>query len=237
MLLALVLLAGTVGTALANSKPLPVDGPLYRDGLLYVDADAESLVVPRADEAVSYRLPNNTRPIAYAVHLTTNVHTQIDFNFTGTVAITLEALESTRNITLHHRSLTIVSAQLVAINNPSVQIALENTPVYTEANNQLTYTLASAAPALVAGQRYLLTITYAGELRKDEAGFYRSSYLDDNNNRRWLATTQFESTDARHGFPCYDEPSLRALFTIKITHGRGYHAISNMPAIAEPEIR
>lgn len=232
MLLALVLLVSMVATTLANTKPLPVDGRLYDD------ADAvEPEAVVFADETLSYRLPNNTRPHAYSVHLTTNVHTQNDFNFTGTVAITLEAIESTRTITLHHRQLTILSAQLVTVASTPVSIALAASPVYTEANNQLTFSLAPTAEALVAGQRYVLTIAYSGVLRTDEAGFYRSSYRDSNNNQRWLATTQFESTDARHGFPCYDEPALRARFTIKITHGSQYHAISNMPTIAEPVIR
>ena len=39
-------------------------------------------------------------------------------------------------------------------------------------------------------------------------GFYKSSYNIDGKIHH-MATTQFEATDARRAFPCFDEPSQK----------------------------
>nr|CAD7575716.1 unnamed protein product [Timema californicum] len=59
-------------------------------------------------------------------------------------------------------------------------------------------------------------------------GFYRSYYYV-GTEKRWLASTQFQSTSARRAFPCFDEPAFKAKFKISIARTEDRHALSNMP--------
>ena len=58
-------------------------------------------------------------------------------------------------------------------------------------------------------------------------GFYRSTYTDDAGDTHTIATTQFESTDARRAFPCFDEPALKATFATTLLVDEGLLAVSN----------
>lgn len=82
--------------------------------------------------------------------------------------------------------------------------------------------------SLMENYEYELFMEYEGTLKNGLAGYYRSSYQE-MNSTKWLSVTQFESTDARRAFPCFDEPSFKAIFKITLGHERKYTALSNMP--------
>ena len=79
-----------------------------------------------------------------------------------------------------------------------------------------------------------LQIKFVGCLNDKMAGFYRSKYTV-NGEEKWMATTQFESTDARRAFPCWDEPALKAKFRVSLSIPKSLDALGNMPIKTKEE--
>ncbi len=53
---------------------------------------------------------------------------------------------------------------------------------------------------------------------------------------RKLLSTQFQPTDARKAFPCFDEPQFKARFRINIIHPDTTIALANFPIIVRSYI-
>ncbi|XP_004523069.1 aminopeptidase N [Ceratitis capitata] len=208
---------GEAGTH--HIPPLNGENPSAR----LIDGRVVNNGVSRA--VLDYRLPNTTEPIHYDIELTTNVHNGTT-KFTGTVKIQLRVVEDTRTIVLHARQLT---GYIATIRNATSETEEVLTTSYEEEREFLSLTPTNTSLNFLADSEWVLTISYEGVLRTDNGGFYLSTYTDSTGRERYLATTQFESTDARHAFPCYDEPAKRATFSIAINHDASYSAISNMP--------
>jgi aminopeptidase N len=193
MWLKLLLLISALSFALAASNPRK----LYKTTESDDENESEVLITPFTDpfDNIDYRLPNNSKPLRYDIFLSTDNH-KGNFTFTGRVTIQIQVIENSTEVTLHYRELTIVNVALLRSGGGTIQ----SNVAFTQ-REDVEFLIIRPTVRLIEGTIYSIVITYIGELRNDDAGFYRSSYLDISNTRRWLATTQFESTDARHAFP------------------------------------
>uniref|UniRef100_A0A8C4ZTR0 Aminopeptidase n=1 Tax=Gadus morhua TaxID=8049 RepID=A0A8C4ZTR0_GADMO len=82
---------------------------------------------------------------------------------------------------------------------------------------------------LSSGHTYFLHLQFGAELTEGFYGFYKSSYKTGAGETRVLASTHFEPTSARKAFPCFDEPSFKANYTVTIRRSPEHIALSNMP--------
>src|SRR4029450_3674728 len=78
-----------------------------------------------------------------------------------------------------------------------------------------------------------LRLTFRGTLNDKLRGFYRSVYKDPSGVSRTMAATQFEATDARRAFPCWDEPAFKAVFSVTLAIDPTLTAVSNTRVVSE----
>mmetsp|Transcript_14380 Transcript_14380/g.56569 ORF Transcript_14380/g.56569 Transcript_14380/m.56569 type:complete len:1006 (+) Transcript_14380:134-3151(+) len=204
----------------------PVEGSSAESSMLYPSDSVESSMEESSmdDDGAAdlvwddLRLPTWAAPEGYTITLRPNFD---DFSFTGIMDVTVNVLEEGHDyIVMHSADLTITS--ITYSNGISLEYAFEE---------ELQYVIIYFGEELSTGP-WLISFEFNGMLRDDMAGFYRSSYTDDaDGDQHWLASTQFEATDARRAFPCFDEPQLKATFQINlITENRPeLVALSNMP--------
>jgi aminopeptidase N len=181
-------------------------------------------------EKIDYRLPKHLMPYNYDVYIKAQFDTIIgnSFPYDGEVTISFTCAQNTNSLIFHINKLLINNSTL------SVKGITDTSFPEIKAFNWINdyerqFFVANLAQEFKASHNYSVFIKFTGYLTDDNAGFYRSSYLDNNQQKRWLLTSQMESTDARKSFPCFDEPAMKAIFKIKVEHKPYYNANSNMP--------
>ena len=168
---------------------------------------------------MSPRLPAGVVPRHYAIELSPDLE---EATFAGSVAIDVDITEPVDSITLNAAELSITGAQLVTESGGAVELDA----VLDAESERLTMARSDGSGPFAAGPARL-DISFDGVLNDQLHGFYRSTYTDDGGACHTIATTQFESTDARRAFPCFDEPALKATFATTLIVDDGLLAVSN----------
>jgi puromycin-sensitive aminopeptidase len=170
-----------------------------------------------SSEPNPYRLPRTVVPVRYELTLEPDLG---DASFSGTEAVEIDVLEPTSRIVLNAIELEIHHVQLT---NSDGQVVAADNVVLDDETERMTIETASA----ITPGRWVLHAAFTGILNDKLHGFYRSTFTDSEGAEQVIATTQFEATDARRAFPCWDEPDLKAVFAVTLVVDRDLAALSN----------
>ena len=164
------------------------------------------------DSLNPYRLPRGVVPRRYELRLAPDLE---GFGFGGTVGVAVEVLEATDEIVLNAAELEITGGDLDGVALAGVE--------YDGEHERAVLGLGETAQPGTSR----LNLSFTGTLNDQLRGFYRSTFTDDDGEQRVIATTQFESTNARRAFPCWDEPDLKAVFEVTLVVPDDMMAVSS----------
>lgn len=174
-----------------------------------------------------YRLDRNITPVVYDITLHPDIQ---NFVFTGHESITFTAKKPFSKITLHAAELKVKKAWLCGGKLKDKITAKKIS--YNEKFETVTLDFGRVFKANEAG---CVCIEFDGIHNDKMHGFYRTAYTV-KGEKRWGVATQFEATDARRAFPCWDEPDFKAKFKISLVVPQELTALSNMPVQSQSKV-
>ncbi len=168
------------------------------------------------------KLPKNIVPEEYAIRITPDVEKH---TFTGSETIKINARESVKQVVLNSAEIKISKAAIDGKTLPASAIKLD------EKNETLTIT------AKLDAGNHQLALEFTGKINQRGVGLYYAPYQEQGSGaKKTMLGTQFEATDARRMFPCWDEPSFRARFQLTAVVPENFTAVSNMPSEKETKV-
>ena len=165
---------------------------------------AVTFLTDGSPDANPYRLPRDVLPSRYDIVMEPDID---EARFVGEVVISATVQAPVDSIMLNAADL---DCSVATLQQNGSAIAAE---VTFDAETERMALRPADGRRLEPGELQI-SCSFAGELNDQLRGFYRSTFVDEDGEVRTIATTQFESTNARRAFPCFDEPDFKAVFGV-----------------------
>ena len=170
------------------------------------------------------KLPKSVVPVEYSIRIVPNID---KFTFSGTETVKLNVRGPVRQLVLNALELEITEASLDGK-------ALATSAIKIDKEKEL---LTLVLPSDLASGDHTLALTFSGKINQQGQGLFYTRYQEQGNGApKIMLGTQFEATDARRFFPCWDEPVFRARFQLTVVVPENWLAVSNMPVKSEKKI-
>ncbi|MFA4853678.1 MAG: M1 family metallopeptidase, partial [Bacteroidales bacterium] len=163
----------------------------------------------------SVRLEGHISPICYNLTISPDI---LSSTFSGKEIIKIKVNKGVNQITLHSKDIDIETAKHITYNTQQF--------AYKISYNTKAETATLFFKNKIEIGQGKLSIIFSGIINDSLRGFYKSKYIL-NGEQKYIATTQFEATDARRAFPCFDEPAHKAVFEVSLVIPKNHTAISN----------
>src|SRR5262245_15629870 len=170
------------------------------------------------------KLPKEVVPTEYAIRIVPNLD---NFTFAGSETVKLTVRSPVHQLVLNGLELKIEAASVDSKELPLSAIKTDNE------KQLLTLTL----PSELATGDHALALRFTGKINQQGQGLFYMRYQEHGSGaRKVMLGTQFEATDARRFFPCWDEPAFRARFQLTVVVPENWLAVSNTPVESKQKI-
>lgn len=192
---------------------------------------AKSHSWPHAAECrwTQWRLPPGAVPAHY--NLTWDVDLESEqAGVSGSVDVRFVATAPLRCAVLHAAPSVDITKAAVTVGEHTTPLTVSKSITRVEATQQIIVALPSHG--LPTDAIATLSLSFAFPLKPGLSGLYLSTWTDHAANKTHrLALTQFEANAARAAVPCFDEPALKARWTVNVAADKAYTVLTNMPIV------
>ncbi len=229
----LIILSAVIGTVVPNrNKSRDMEG---------INSPITNRSRKKADETTpkpsenglwkNFRLPKNLKPLHYDITIRVNMSDSV---FHGLVNIRFTVVQATKYVILHVDPNRTRYIRLIIKDMRNRIVERKQT-----AKHYKSYLVVEVNQELKRGLWYTISIQYYSDFKNyPRKGLYWlrnrrvfNPATQEYEARKKMAVTFFAPISARRNFPCFDEPELKATFSLMLIYNRGYTSLSNMPLI------